>query len=112
VVTFRYEKILPLDIVDATGRWVFPSGAELSIQNPMAAYVPIDYTPIGHGMYAIDGDYTSRTTLAGNFITWDPSTRTGTVTVTLSLTADGKLNATLDGGTPLGLVTLTGGVKP
>ncbi|MBN1614722.1 MAG: hypothetical protein JW950_09680 [Deltaproteobacteria bacterium] len=108
VVTFRYEKILPLDIVDATGEWVFPGGEHLSV---LDSTIAIDYTPVDHGMYAIDGDYTSRTTLSGNFTTWDPTTLTGAVTVTLSLTPGGNLNVTLVGDAPLGTVTLNDGVK-
>jgi hypothetical protein len=107
-VTFKYEKILPQDIVNATGEWVFLNGAHLAV---LPSTIGIDYTAADSSFFAIDGNYTNQTTLAGTFMTWSPSTVTGAVTVTLSLTTDGKLNATLTGAAPLGTVTLTGGVK-
>jgi len=108
VVTFSYAQILPLDIVNAVGRWLFPDGSQLAV---LPTTIAIDYTAADSTFYTIDGNYTNRTTLAGNFMTSTPATASGAVTVTLSLTTEGKLNATLNGGAPLGSVTLTGGSK-
>lgn len=108
-VTFRYAQILPPDTLDVFGEWAFPNGAHLSVL--LSGFM--DYTPAGGGtMYVLNPlSYTGRTTLGGRFITWSPATLSGTVAVTISLTADGKLNATLTGDAPLGTVTLSGGTK-
>jgi hypothetical protein len=107
VVTFKYEKILPQDVLNIVGEWKFPDNSILGVPS----IVTIDYTTPTGILYAIDGNYTNKTTLVGSFITWTPSTATGNVTITLSLATNGTLNATLTGDAPLGTVTLTGGVK-
>ncbi|OPY68006.1 MAG: hypothetical protein A4E57_01994 [Syntrophorhabdaceae bacterium PtaU1.Bin034] len=110
-VTFRYAPILPLDIVDAVGEWEFPNGAHLSV---LSNTVWLDYTAQpGDPTCTIEGSYTSSSIIAGEFMIFnqDGTNTTGAVTVTLALTADGKLNATLVGDAPLGSVTLTGGVR-
>ena len=114
VVTFKYEKILPLDIVNV-GEWKFPDNSKLGVLATTIGldYTAADYTVANNDFYMIDGNYTNQTTFVGTFTRWvNPTTPvTGAVTVTLSLTADGKLSATLTGAAPLGTVTLTGGVK-
>lgn len=107
VVTFKYEKNLPQDVLNIDGEWKFPDNSILGVPNA----VTIDYTTHDGILYAMGGNYTNQTTLVGTFITWTPSTATGSVTITLSLATNGTLNATLTGDAPLGTVTLTGGVK-
>lgn len=110
-VTFRYAPILPLEIVDAVGEWQFPNGARLSV---LSYTFMMDYTAApGDPVSCINGNYTSRSTLEGNFTIFnlDGSMTTGVVTVTLTLAADGKLNAAMVGDAPLSSVTLTGGVR-
>lgn len=107
VLTFKYEQILPQDVVNAVGEWKFPDNSVLSV---LPTTVGVDYYAASGYFYAIDGNYTNASTLTGTFFNSNTSA-TGTVTVTLSLTLDGKLNATLTGAAPLGTVTLTGGVK-
>jgi hypothetical protein len=108
IVTFKYENILPLDIANMAGHWIFPDNSELGV---LATAVGLDYTAANSDFYTIDGNYTNQTTFVGTFTRWNPSTATGAVTVTLSLMLDGTLNATLTGAAPQGTVTLTGGVK-
>ncbi|MEN6318751.1 MAG: hypothetical protein ABFD82_08375 [Syntrophaceae bacterium] len=110
VVTFKYEQILPQDVVNVVGQWKFPDNSCLGVPNA----VTMDYTAPNSDFYAMGGDYTNKTTLVGTFTTWPPPSGiavTGKVTITLSLATNGTLNATLTGDAPLGTVTLTGGVK-
>lgn len=105
-VTFRFEKILPLDIVEATGNWAFANGTIFSV---LAGGMKMDYSPLAPGTFlAIDGNYTNANTLTG---TWTaPATMTsGPITVTLQLTAAGKLNITMVMAS--GTITLTDGTK-
>ncbi|HOF88617.1 MAG TPA: hypothetical protein PLZ36_11010, partial [Armatimonadota bacterium] len=107
VVTFKYEQILPLSIVAASGEWDFDNGAHLSV---MMGGVVLDYTAGADApVIAIEGYYTDANTLVG---TWaNTATQAGgDVTVTLTL-SDGQLDATLVGTNGLDSVTLTNGTK-
>jgi hypothetical protein len=106
-VTFGYTPILPQPIVNAVGEWQFPDGSHLSV---LTSTVSLDYTAADSAFFTIEGNYTDSNTLAGTFTRFAPDA-TGTVTVSLELTAEGKLNATLSGQAPLGSVTLTGGTR-
>jgi hypothetical protein len=109
-VTFKYVPILPIDIVNAVGRWQFADGSILAV---LANTIYVDYTAANTKFFTINGNYTDSSTLAGTFSLFnaDNTVSTGGVTILLALTADGKLNATLTGDTPLGSATLTGGIK-
>lgn len=107
VVTFKFEKILPMDIINALGEWAYANGAHLSVLMDGSM---IDYTPsAGASVIVIDGNYTNSNTLIG---TWaNTATQAGgTVTVTL-VKSGANLNATLVGSNGFGTVTLTGGTK-
>ncbi len=106
VVTFSYVQLIP----NAFGEWQFPNGAHLSV---LTNATMLDYhvdNDTTHPFYMISGDYANGSTLTGTY-TMTNQQATGSVTVTLSLTTDGKLNATLIGVAPLGSATLTGGIK-
>jgi len=110
VVTFKYVQILPIDIVNAVGRWQFADGSILAV---LANTIYVDYTAADTKFFTVNGNYTNSSTLAGTFSLFnaDNTVTTGGVTISLALTVDGKLNATLTGDTPLGSATLTGGIK-
>jgi hypothetical protein len=107
VLTFKYEMVLPLDVISASGEWTYASGAHLSV---LMGGTMLDLTPTaGANVIAINGNYTNATTLTGTW-TNTATQATGDVTVTLSKTGS-NLNATFVGTNGLGTVTLTNGTK-
>ena len=110
VVTFKYAPILPIDIVNAVGRWQFADGSIVAV---LPSTIQVDYTATDTKFYAINASYSNSSTLTGTFSLFnaDNTVSTGSVTISLAVTVDGKLNATLTGDAPLGSATLTGGIK-
>ncbi len=108
-VTFKYALVSPMSTIDAVGRWDFADGSILAVLNSGK----MDYTAADTMFYLVDGSYTNSSTLTGAFSRYnaDNTVTTGAVAVALSLTSNGTLNATLTGDSPIGTVTLLGGIK-
>ncbi len=98
---------------DPHGGWDYADGSFLGILNPGGGDEMIDYnTPGMTEFYGLSGNYVTPTVFVGEFTTWvGGNPVTGAATVTLNLTADGKLNATLEGAAPLGTRTLSAGTR-
>lgn len=97
---------------DPHGEWDYTDGSHLSVAvGPCGE--SMDYSSPGMAeFFMIGGSYIAPRVFVGEFTVWvGGNPVSGPVTVTLSFTADGKLNATLVGAPPLGTRTLTAGVR-
>jgi hypothetical protein len=96
---------------DPHGEWEYADGSHLSVMHGMFGET-MDYSTPTMEFFIIDGQYVTPTVFVGEFTTWvGGNLTTGAATVTLSFTADGKLNVVIDGGAPLAQRTLSAGTR-
>lgn len=97
---------------DPHGEWSYVDGSHLSV---MAGFFGegMDYSSPGMSeFFTMSGSFVTPLVFVGEFTTWAAGSHTsGPVTVTLSFTANGELNAAMNGPAPLGQRTLTAGVR-
>lgn len=93
---------------DVHGPWLYSDGSFLAVMIDM-----MDLQSSSGEFFAMDGAYTTPLNFNGTFTTWPSSggTITGAVSVALSFTAEGYLNAAIQGDAPLGARTLSAGAS-
>lgn len=95
------------------GEWEFPDTSHLSIMSGPWGDM-MDYHAATTEFFMMGGSFATPNTFIGEFSIWvggNPDPATGPFTATLSFTADGKLNAVLDGAAPLNTRTLYNGAR-
>jgi hypothetical protein len=97
---------------DPHGEWDYAGGTHLSVMRGFLGE-SMDYMAADSGeFFMLEGSYPSPLVFVGQFFTHGSGDMiTGPVTVTLSFTADGRLNALINGATPLGQRTLSAGTN-
>lgn len=97
---------------DPHGEWDYADGSHLSVMRGMFGE-SMDYSAPGFAeFFMLEGQYITPGVFVGEFFSHGGgSFISGSVIVTLTFTADGKLNAVLDGAAPLGKRTLSAGVR-
>ncbi len=107
-VTFKFEQILPINIINVVGEWAFSGGAHLSV---FPGGIMMDLVPTsGSSVISVNGNYTNSSTLSGTWVSTANPLSNGTITVAMSLTG-ANLNATITGTNGLSPLTLTNGIK-
>lgn len=97
---------------DPHGEWDYTDESHLSVMQGMFGE-SMDYSAPGFSeFFMLEGQFIAPGVFVGEFFSHGGGGFiSGPVTVTLSFTVDGKLNAVLDGAAPLGKRTLTAGTR-